>query len=57
MRDTTLNEDQVSDIRRALALADELCTLVISGAAGQQRAALAVVRMLSDLKRSKTIIG
>lgn len=56
MRDTTLDEGQVDDLKRALALADELCTMVISGRPGQQRAALDVVRMLSVLKRSKTII-
>ena len=51
----TLNEEQHAQVKEALQLADTLVTAVISGRAGQQRAALDVARAIADLKRAKVI--
>lgn len=48
-----LERDAFDAIESTLHLADELCTAVISGQPGQQRAALAVVSALTDLKRAR----
>ena len=51
----TLERDTFDAIENALKLADALCTAVISGKSGQQRAALAVVSALTDLRRANVI--
>lgn len=51
MGTVTLTEEQVEQLKAALKSADSLVTAVISGAPGQQTAALGVARALDGFKR------
>lgn len=53
----TLDEEQLAKLKATLNLVDNLVTSVISGKPGQQTSALAVARALSDLQRSKMLMG
>ena len=54
MGSVTLTEEQVELIADVLRSADQLVSLVIRGDKGQQTAALAVARGLTELNRRKT---
>jgi hypothetical protein len=51
----TLDEEQVSQLKAALAAADQLCTSVISGKSGTIREAIQVASALTDLKRRRVL--
>ena len=51
----TLDEEQVAQLRAALAAADALCTSVISGKSGVIREAIHVASALTDVKRRRVL--
>lgn len=46
-----LQDEDFETVKRALKLADELCTIVIAGSPGAQAKALEYARAINDLKK------